>query len=176
MRKTFAGGSAKKRGLGPVGVVPVLAAVLLVGSGSSCWYLGNSDRGPNSVVNGARNGNATANAARPVPEGTLAGSEAVTPPVELVEALRGGMREAAPAAARERHPASEVVGEGCVDISFALLESRGDLAQYIGIYRCTMKGTIVGVSKFDSQVQVIGEIGRENGAYIKKIVSSGATN
>ena len=112
----------------------------------------------------------------PVPEATLIGSEEDSPPRSVVEELRAEMHEASFGAASERHPASKPVGDGCVEMSFVLLESKGDRSQYIGLYRCTTEGAGVGISAHDLQVQVIGEIRLENGIYSKKIVSAQASN
>ena len=82
------------------------------------------------------------------------------------------MLEASFGASRQQHPVSNFTGDGCVEISFALLETIGNRTQYIGLFRCTMKGKIFGISTFDFQVQVIGEIRNENGAFSKGIVST----
>jgi hypothetical protein len=157
-------------------MIPVLT-VLFIGLNSACVFFSGNDRISNLAANAAQTSNSAAgNPSGPVPESTLAGSNEDSPPVGAVEELRAKMLGTSPAAARERHPASEVVGDGCAELSFALLESKGDRMQYIGIYRCSMKGAIAGISSFDSQVQVIGEIGRENGAYAKRVVSAEATN
>ena len=86
------------------------------------------------------------------------------------------MRDASFGAAREQHPASNLIGEGCVEIGFALLDTKGNQTQYVGLYRCTMKGKILGISTYDFQVQVIGVIKNENGAYSKHITSAKASN
>ena len=101
----------------------------------------------------------------PVPQATLLPGTEDSPPRDLIEALRTDMREASFGAARERHPASTLTGESCTEISFVLLEAKGDLWQYVGLYQCK-------TSTDDFQVQVIGEIRRENGGYVKKIVSA----
>ena len=112
----------------------------------------------------------------PISERTLIPSNsAVSPPANLVEMLRTEMRAAAPALASERHPASKLVGQSCEEVSFAYLETEGNQTQYIGLYRCPMKGAILG-STYDSQVDVTGAITAENGSYARRIVSAKALN
>ena len=141
---------------------------------SACFLLSSSDRPSNLDANRANADNA-ANSV-PVPERTLITSSATSPPADLIEALRAEMRRAAPSVALERHPASKLVGESCDEISFGYYDRKGDQAQYIAIYRCPLQGAVVGVSKFDSQVTVIGEIRFENAIYSKSLVSAQATN
>ena len=112
------------------------------------------------------------NIASPVPASTLLPGDEASPPVTLIEQLGAEMRAASLDAAAQRHPASKLVGDGCTEISFALLESTGDQTQYTGLYRCTMKGSILGINSYDFQVHVIGEIRKENGSYTKRIVSA----
>jgi hypothetical protein len=73
-------------------------------------------------------------APQPMLEPTLLESVATLPPASLIEMLRAEMRDAAPAPARERHPASKLVGDGCDETSFAFYETKGDQSQYIGLY------------------------------------------
>ena len=119
---------------------------------------------------------APGNKSIPSPARTLiTNSTADSPPASLVETLRTEMRAAAPGPASERHSASKLVGESCEEISFALLETKGNQTQYIGLYRCPMKGAIAG-SEYDSQVSVIGALHFENGSYSRNIVSAEASN
>src|SRR3982750_4209853 len=126
---------------------------------SACFLFRGADRNSNVETNSALPDN---NAANPTPEATLIESNGAAPPASLVEELKGEMREASFGAARERHPASKLVGEGGTEIGFSYLEAKGKQTQYIGLYRCTMKGAILGISTYDLQVEVIGEISREN--------------
>ena len=112
--------------------------------------------------------------AAPIPQKTL--STATSPPAGVIEALRTEMREAAPAPARERHPASKLVGEGCEETSFSYYDVKGDQTQYIGLYSCAMRGAILGISKYDSQVHVIGQILHRDGEYMRGILSAQASN
>jgi hypothetical protein len=155
------------------------AALLLVGIFcfcSSCFLFRGTDRDPSLPANTAQPDNRAANTTTPVPEATLIDSNETAPPGSLVEELRAQMREASFGAARQRHPASKLVGEGCAEIGFSLLEAKANQTKYIGLYRCAMKGSILGISTYDFQVQVIGEIRRENGAYSKNVTSAQASN
>jgi len=141
-------------------VVLLLVAFLHIAPLSAC-VLFNKDAALGSNSN-----------APPVPVGTLQPGDRSVTTSNMIEQLRLEMHEASLSAARERHPASKLVGDGCTEISFVLLESKGGDTQYIGLYRCTMKGAILGINSYDFQVDVIGEVKNENGTYTKRIVSA----
>ena len=155
-------------------VIYLLVSVSVIVSISACVFFNRepvSNSGPDQTAVNNNSSNS-----RPVPERTLIVSTATSPPVSVIESLRAEMRAAAPAPALERHAASELNAEGCDEISFAFYDDSGDQNKYIGIYRCPMKGAVVGVSKYDSQVTVIGAIRFDSGTYSKSIMSAEAIN
>jgi len=121
-------------------------------------------------------GNKGATTPLPVTERPSIESTATSPPASLIETLRVEMLAAAPAPARESHPASKLVGEGCDEMSFSYYDKKGDETEYIGLYRCPMKGAILGISKYDSQVYVIGQITNKNSEFSRGIVEAKASN
>ena len=156
-------------------MILLLFSGVLLCSGSACVLFSNNEPAANSQTNTTRPDNKAADPS-PITEKTLIVSTATSPPATLIDTLRSEMRAAAPGAARERHPASKLVGQSCDEISFAYYDTKGDQSQYIGLYRCAMKGAILGISKYDSQVHVIGQITYENGPYSRSIVSALASN
>lgn len=143
-------------------------AALTVGSAGACFLFSHS--------NGVSNSNANKSAASNNSSNSTTVPDRTSPPANLIETLHTEMRATAPGAALERHPASKLIAESCEEISFAYYDAKGNQTQYIALYRCPMEGAGTGISKFDSQVTVIGEIRSDNGTYFKRIVSAQASN
>jgi hypothetical protein len=153
-------------------VILLIVAGFALGWVSGCPYRGGNDGAANSPANTTVPDNRASATPSPIPRGTLLPGNDTSPPRTLVETLRAEMLEASFGAARQQHPFSNFTGDGCVEISFALLETKGNRTQYIGLYRCTMKGKILGISTFNFQVDVLGEVRNENGVFSKGIVSA----
>jgi hypothetical protein len=98
------------------------------------------------------------------------------PPANQIGNLRGEMLNASVAAARQKHPASNFVGNGCSELTFEFVNATGNATQYVGIYRCTMKGAVLGLSQYDFRVRVAGEMHFQNGSFGNRITSSQVIN
>jgi len=73
--------------------------------------------------------------------------------------IPNNMLQTARQAAQKKHRASNFVGKGCViRTQITLASQSSELEQYVGTYRCLMKGKYLGISNFDFEVQVVGEI------------------
>lgn len=100
-----------------------------------------------------------------------------TPPsANQIGNLRNEMLNASVAAARQKHPASNFVGNGCSELAFEFVNATGNATQYAGVYRCIMKGAILGLSQYDFRVRVAGETRFQNGGFVNRITASQVLN
>lgn len=88
--------------------------------------------------------------------------------------MKSEMFAAAIDAARQKHPASDFVGSGCVQLSLDTEAFQEVRWSYNGNYQCKMKGAILGISNFDFVVQVKGQVFLKNGTFERSIVRAAA--
>ena len=77
--------------------------------------------------------------------------------------IPNNMLQAAKGKARQMHPASNFVGEGCFRKTLVLRSRSPELEEYFGTYQCAMKGKYLGINNYDFEVQVVGEIRLQGG-------------
>lgn len=111
---------------------------------------------------------------------TYESNNATTSRTDLLEAerraalqlIRNDMFKAAFDQARAEHPASNFIDKGCYEVAFSPTQSSAAFSEFVGVYRCLMKGAILGVSQYDFRVRVVGEVKYQNGNVIRNIASS----
>lgn len=89
-----------------------------------------------------------------------------------LQLIRTDMFKAAFDQARAEHSASNFIGKGCYEVAFSPTQSNVAFSEFVGIYRCLMKGSILGISQYDFRVRIVGEVKYQNGNVIRNISSS----
>lgn len=88
--------------------------------------------------------------------------------------MRDEMLAAAIAAARQKHPASNFVGNGCDQKALTTEAYQEVRWTYYGTYQCQMKGAILGITQFNFEVKVEGQVKLNNGTFVRSIVRASA--